>query len=739
MPATPDDDKADDAALAAKVVAEQVRGLYTKAALPFLTVIVNSSILAYVLWDPRAAAPTSVWLVGIYAVTAARVVLLRAFGERSLQVDQARRWGWLFTVGSGLNGIVWGASALVLYPAGAVVLQAVILLVLGGMIAGAAASAATFFPAFLAFTAPAIVPITVRLLAEGDKVHLALGAMAALFGLAMSRIAWEGGRSLVTSARLRFRNAALVDDLRDTRTRLASSNADLERRVSERTIELLATLEQARQAEEALRRQKEFLQKIFDHSPIMLILYDADGKVELINREVERLLGWSLEEHRSLELGEHLFQDPVQLDLARKHFAAGASTWADFTITTKGGRQLFTSWANVRMSDGMVIGIGQDVTEQRKARDALVLSARMASVGTLAAGVAHEINNPLAFVLSNIEFTATALRAALAEVSSGAPGAATAGRLREAVDAIGDAAAGAERVRNVVRDLREVLETSIRMAQTELRHRARVVRRFEPVPPIRGHGDRLGQVFLNLLVNAAQSIPEGAAEKNEVTVVARTDGAGRAVVEIRDTGAGIPSDVLPRILDPFFTTKPVGQGTGLGLSICHGIVTGLGGEILVESAVGKGSVFRVILPATLGVPQRAVPSSIPPDPVRRARVLVVDDESMFGKAVERMLGDTHDVVFESKARKALDRISAGEVFDVILCDLMMPDVTGMDLVEELERTHPASAARVALTTGGEFTDRAREFLRRSRNRRISKPFAKLELDRLLASMLRDGR
>jgi PAS domain S-box-containing protein len=737
----------------ALVVAEQVRSLYSRAALPFLTVIVNSSILAYVFWGRADSVAIGAWLGAIYAVTSARIVLLRAYARRSPPASEAQRWGWLFAAGAGVNGVVWGAAAFTLYPPRTVVLQAVILLVLGGMSAGAAASAGSFFPAFVAFTVPALAPITVRLLGEGNKVHWALGGMAAVFGLAMSRIARAGGQSLVDSSRLRFKNAALVEDLREARTRLTASNAALERRVEERTSELLATLEQEKQTKAALSHQKEVLQKIFDYSPVILVLYGADGGIELINREAERLLGWSVDEYRKQDVALQLFPDAAERRAMREHLLEGSSTWRDFTCRAKDGRPLFASWANVRLSDGMVIGIAQDVTERRKARDALVLSARMASVGTLAAGVAHEINNPLAFVLTNLEFTESALRSSLDELSGSAAGNPTVARLREAVDAIGDASAGARRVRNIVRDLKtfsrgvdhhgapidliDVLETSIRMAHNELRHRTRVVRDFGAVPRIVGHADRLGQVFLNLLVNAAHAIPEGYASKNEVRVVARTDPHGRALIEVHDTGTGISGEVLPRILDPFFTTKPVGQGTGLGLSICHSIVTGLGGEIQVESELGKGSVFRVLLPATQGETLPPPPVAVVPAAPRRARVLIVDDEPLFGKAIARMVAGDHDVVFETRAGQALARIAAGEVFDVILCDLMMADVTGMDFIEELSRVDASVARRVALTTGGAFTEKAREFLERVPNRRLAKPFAKEELDELLDAMLRE--
>jgi two-component system, NtrC family, sensor kinase len=224
-------------------------------------------------------------------------------------------------------------------------------------------------------------------------------------------------------------------------------------------------------------------------------------------------------------------------------------------------------------------------------------------VGTLAAGVAHEINNPLAFVLSNLSFLKEECQLLARDIPRE--------RLREMEDVLRETRQGAERVRHIVRDLRtlsrdegehlsevdvcEVIESSLGLVRNELRHRARVVKDLEPVPKVRASEGRLGQVLLNLLINALHALPSGMPNQNEVRVRVRAL-SGQVVIEVRDTGCGISPEVRDRIFDPFFTTKPVGMGTGLGLSICHGIVTSLGGEISVESELGRGSTFRIALP-----------------------------------------------------------------------------------------------------------------------------------------------
>lgn len=262
-----------------------------------------------------------------------------------------------------------------------------------------------------------------------------------------------------------------------------------------------------------------------------------------------------------------------------------------------------------------VVGTLQDITERRQIEERLLISDRMASLGTLAGSVAHEINNPLMYVVGNLDFVEHQL----------SRGRQAADPVPELQQALRDARQGANRVHRIVQDLRlfsrpdseervavdlsRVLEMSINMTSNEVRSRARLVREISQTPPVLGDEARLGQVFVNLLLNAAQSI-EGPADKNSITVRAHLINDGQVVVEVRDTGAGIPLHHRSRIFEPFFTTKPAGTGTGLGLSICQGIIRRLGGRIEFESRDGRGTIFRVWLPAVVAATAReGAPSS----------------------------------------------------------------------------------------------------------------------------------
>ena len=441
---------------------------------------------------------------------------------------------------------------------------------------------------------------------------------------------------------------------------------------------------------------------------------------------------------KSLDAVMEADQKRVLLD-----FATGQSTSAVAEVRFRGADSAPTTWEIVRSepfddggADARML-VARDVTERNRLRAHVMLGERLASIGTLAAGVAHEINNPLTYVLGNIDHTIETLgRSDLAEKE-------------ELLQALREARHGADRVRVIVRDLkafsrveegrvaavdlRALLELTAKMAAHELRHRARLVLRLDGAPAVLADEARLSQVFLNLIVNAAQSIPEGRADDNEVRVEARSLPDGRAEITVTDTGSGIPKENLSRIFDPFFTTKPVGIGTGLGLSIVHGILQACGGEISVASELGRGTTMTVTLPAIVRPAQR---SAAGPASVGGAvgRILFVDDEEGIGDVIRRLFRGRYEVEVASSADEAARQLQSGH-FDLVLCDLMMPERTGMDLFEEITAAHPELAHRFIFMTGGTFTERARKFLDRTPNECIEKPFEVAALRQLLLERL----
>jgi signal transduction histidine kinase len=366
--------------------------------------------------------------------------------------------------------------------------------------------------------------------------------------------------------------------------------------------------------------------------------------------------------------------------------------------------------------------------ESSALREQLLLSDRLVQVGTLAASVAHEINNPLAYVMGNLEY---ALHELASPVWSSVP--------TKVIEALSTALEGAQRIRATTDDLRvfartddrhphavnlkRVLESSIGMAATQIRYRARLIKELEDVPAIAANENHLGQVFLNLLVNAAQAIPEGQTDEHEIRVRLRSVDE-HAEVEVSDTGSGIAPEVRKRLFQPFVTTKPKHEGTGLGLSICRRIVRDYRGEISARANSERGTTFVVRLPLLLSTTRslQSLPPPSLPHESRRARLLVIDDEPEIVDVIRRELAIEHETVGLTSCRAALALLNRDPSFELILCDLMMPGMNGMQLYTELERTSPELVKRIVFITGGAFTQAALKFLEGIPNPNITKPF-----------------
>jgi PAS domain S-box-containing protein len=474
-------------------------------------------------------------------------------------------------------------------------------------------------------------------------------------------------------------------------------------------------------------------------SPVPTCITTREGAAFVeVNESCTRLFGYTREEmlwRTPREL--NLWESPVEQERLSALFREqGALRGVESRVRTKSGEcrhvLVFTGIAEYAGTPH-IVSMFPDVTERKQMQARLLLADRMASVGTLAAGVAHEINNPLAYLVANLGYAHEELSRLLERDSTSSP-------MKPVCAALGEALHGAERVRTIVGDLKtfsretqepvravdlkQVLDSTLNLAAGEIRHRARLVKTYGDVPPVRGNDSRLGQVFLNLLVNAAQAIPsDGEADQHEIRVTTRQLSPRRVAVEVSDTGTGIAPELVGRIFDPFFTTKPPGVGTGLGLSICHNLITAMGGELHVHSDLGRGTTFQVLLPVASTPVEEPAPEPRPvPHLGPRGRVLVIDDEPMLCSALERILRPHHDVVFTTLAAEILPRLEAGERFDLILCDLMMPRMSGMDFHAALQRLRPELTGRVIFLTGGAFTPQAKAFLERVPNRRVDKPF-----------------
>jgi signal transduction histidine kinase len=530
--------------------------------------------------------------------------------------------------------------------------------------------------------------------------------------------------------------------------------SDVVDEISEHQLELRQAYEQLLSnhvaSEAALRRSEQTQRALVESLPDLVVLLQVDGTVQDVKGSARHRLAEALRSligRPLLQLGQTLSglpQDlPTSLMSQVKHaIASGAMQSREFSVMSEDQR-LDIDLRISPLDSYTVLCVARDISEKSRLEKQLVLADRMASLGTLAAAVAHEINNPLACVIANVSVTERALQ-------NGAPPLPP-----EAAQWLREANEAAERIREIVGELRKLsrpddrtlgpvdvnalLDSILRLTSHPLRHRTTVTKAYGKVRPVLANEGRLGQVFVNLFVNAAQAMGEDDVRRNEICVTSRQEGEF-AVVEIQDNGRGIAADVLPRIFDPFFTTKPLHEGTGLGLSICHRIVTELGGQIEAESTLRKGSRFRVRLPL---VPSERPVSSRPPAPQEaqlpipplneadRRRILIIDDNPRVGLSLKLLL-QGHDVEAVDSGEEGVRRLLSQE-FDLVLCDLMMPVVSGVEVFRRVKEERPGLESKIIFMTGGAFTPEARAFLESIHNRCLEKPFREEQLARVLAS------
>ncbi len=445
---------------------------------------------------------------------------------------------------------------------------------------------------------------------------------------------------------------------------------------------------------------------------------------------------------------------PADAQARVRALALGAADFVSYPVTD----------AELGARVGAVLTSKALADEQRRSASERELrhlqSEKLAAIGMLAAGVAHEINNPASYVVANAEALASLVRL-MEDKLRNDPDAAKKLGLREllfeTMSIVQEMKDGLARIQRIVRDLHgfarvedqgtaassvnAAVESALTMLRNELRYRTVVERDLRARRLVAGNTARLTQVFLNLILNAAHALPESEIKKNRIRLRS-FDEAGDVVVEVEDNGHGIDPAILPRIFDSFFTTKPPGLGTGLGLSISREMVRAAGGDISVETEIGKGALFRVRLPGVEGerivspedltpLPVELTPTPTPMPPFvgdrRRRRILAIDDEALLLKALRRMLIDFHDIEVALGGDEALRILAERPAFDLVLCDLQMPEMSGADVIRAVRTRWPGMEKRFIVMTGGAFSPDARRFLDEGTVATVNKPFGLEEI------------
>jgi len=464
---------------------------------------------------------------------------------------------------------------------------------------------------------------------------------------------------------------------------------------------------------------------LVEHAPDAIVV-SRNGVVLYANAAAVRLLG---HDDVSDIVGKPMtFLDARAIDVMRRRIEQMASTGErlvprEYPARRRDGTEITAEIASTIIEfDGApaILAYARDVTERTRLRAQLAHADRLASLGVMAAGVAHEINNPLTFIGLATEMLGQRVKGSEAAL-------------------VAEVRTGIDRITAIVRDLRffgrdndvagpvdvgAAIDAAERLVAHELRPRGVLVKEFGALPSVVGVARHIEQVFVNLLLNAAFALGD---KTNGRVVIRASATAEHVVVTVEDDGCGIPKELLDAVFEPFFTTRAAGGGTGLGLSICRDILVRAGGNLVARSTVSQGTTMEVTLVRATqehrAAPPVAQPASVaePIASTRDIRVLVIDDEPLIVRSLTRMLSSGATVVGETSPERALALILADPPFDAIVCDVMMPGLTGIDLHERVAREKPGRESTFVFMSGGAYTARARDYLERLPNRRFSKP------------------
>jgi signal transduction histidine kinase/CheY-like chemotaxis protein len=490
--------------------------------------------------------------------------------------------------------------------------------------------------------------------------------------------------------------------------------------------EAAMALENARLYRDAVRA-RETLEAWLNNLPDVVAIVDRDDVIRFLNREGAARLG--------VRVGQRSFLRGAPL--------SEGDAPQRFTETIRGNEYEIASAPLVEPGgDLSTVFVMRDITERRQEQERREqleararLSSHLASIGEMASGIAHEINNPLTAVIGYSQ-----LLGALPLPE-------------EARDAARQIQQGSQRVAGIVQrlltfarqrkpqrtevDMNEVVRSTVALRDYALRTgNIRVTMNLAPdLPRTVADGQQLQQVLLNLIVNAETAM-SGARDRGELAI--STEVRGQAIlVIVQDDGPGIPREIQERVFDPFFTTREIGKGTGLGLSICHGIVSEHGGRIWVQSEPGQGAAFHVRIPIVASAPATAETEVARPESAGvRTRVLVVDDEPSIRALLTVLLQKQgHEVDAVADGETAVKSV-ASRRYGVILLDVRMPDMSGLEVFLRIKEIAESIATRVIFITGDVMAEETRGLLARTGAPAIAKPFQADELLALIEKVLR---
>jgi two-component system NtrC family sensor kinase len=521
--------------------------------------------------------------------------------------------------------------------------------------------------------------------------------------------------------------------------RLSRAFDVMAREVAETQTRLRRDIAERARVQRALEDSEARLHQILDNTTAVIFVKDKEGRFLFVNRQFTQLfhvsqLGVVGKTDHEILPGKvaETFRANDLLVLQRNE-----AVEFEETVPQDDGPHTYISIKfPLRDAKGVayaVCGISTDITERKRTNESLYQREKLAALGSLLAGVAHELNNPLSVVVARAimleEESYPAAQAAASKIRIAAERCARIVRTFLAMARQQQPARGPVKINDVVTAALEMTAYTVRTSSIEVAPDL-----AGDIPPTLADADQLHQVLLNLIINAQQVLQDRAGPRR-IRVSTRFDAAGQTVrITVADNGPGIPEHLRARVFEPFFTTKPTGLGTGVGLAVSHGIVEAHGGTLTLDCPEMGGAVFTIVLPVCSVETAAAVAKPAREESGSPLRILIVDDEADIRETLAEILsGAQHNVITAGSGREALERMAV-ERYDVIVSDIRMPDLDGRALYREIERRWPEQARRVVFVTGDTLASGFRESATEYGRPVIEKPFVPGDVRRLIAEM-----
>ena len=760
---------------AEKIFVDQVRRLSEQAAIGIIATIINSLIIAALLIMVVPKLKVVIWLSMVLLFSVVRFIIQHRIDQGELSFENVKGRRKYILTALGLSACLWGSTSVFLFPHSSFVHQVLLILVLGGMVAGSVGVYSSIMAAFYCFSIPTVWPIVIRFIATGNGLHYGIAAMTALFWVLMLATAKRLNREIYSYLNLKYENVDLINDLekevqdrRAAQEQLQAKNQQIESIVADRTTELLHVNKKLREeiddrieAEKALRESKKKFVEFANFLPQVVFETDLNGYMTFVNRNAMHFFG-THDEPQSVNAFEVIAPD--DRELARNNFMAilrgEPRETVEYTAIRKDGSTFpIVIHASLVVRDGKpagVRGIIIDLTEEKKSQEdqrqleaQLQRAQKMEILGTMAGGVAHDLNNILSGIVSYPDLMLMKLPA---ESPLRGPIKTMRDSGKKAAAIVQDLLTLTRRgvvspeVLNLNDVINEYLQSPEHRKMLTFHPGTRVdVALEDDLLDIMGSHHHLAKTLMNLVSNAAEAMPDSGVISIS-TVNCYLDQPLRgydaiqngdyAVLCVSDTGIGIAPDEIERIFEPFFTKKVMGRsGTGLGMAVVWGTVKDHKGYIDVDSSEGRGATFSLYFPVTR---EKAAFSDVPDTTMSLGgegqRVLVVDDvkeQRQIASDMLRTLG--YEVSAVASGEAAIAYLADNRV-DLILLDMIMdPGMDGLDTYTRIVERYGRQKAVIA--SGYSETDRVKAARRLGAGPCLKKPYTLKELGRVLHTVL----